>query len=566
MNQEEILIRMGLDPSSLKSGMQKATGEIENFANRSSRTLEHSAEGMQHLEHSANRTKLHFAELVKSLASGNWEGAVMQFGRIAGHMGTISRFVFGLPGAIIGGSLLVFSKMKEQLSEVNQELDKEGNQAAIGYGKMRESFAEASREGAKSAEEFADHINKAASAQTSLKERTEETVRALHEQEAAQQELISAQSAADLARINRMEEEGQLSPEQAIRARASIKSRASQDAETNKTRGLLGERRQVELASMDASSAQATALAGASSAEALAFSSPEAIRRRALLLDLPKQRADLERDLDERKKALAEAQKKYEASPEYQQVQELRRIVSEPSQNEDFTFRAKVSLNQAEGQLRPLTEKLAEQQSAVELLTSAISQNEQRQISIGDTQRHLEDSYKRALEAYDKATDQVRELSQALAKVNEEIGLRDRTRPGLQSAASSETQDQLVSDLLKTPTGKAILGAQMIARKMAAGAPVSDSDVGNMTLLEYAIAGGPVSVATAKAMALASMNDSAFLAQQQRLSDISFEHAPGGSPLAQYLANLQKTMDALALLGTDRAPIRTIARIEGTND
>ena len=89
--------------------------------------------------------------------------------------------------------------ISEDLWKVNEQLDASGELATHTFGDMKKSFHEALLDGAKSTNEMAVKVNKLADAQETLKEKTDAAIKSLHQQQALEQEAISAKSGAQIA-------------------------------------------------------------------------------------------------------------------------------------------------------------------------------------------------------------------------------------------------------------------------------------------------------------------------------------------------------------------------------
>ena len=555
------MIRMGLDAKGVQQGIDKANSELKSFGASAERHLGGAAGHMGKLDEHTTRTKLHMAELVKTIASGDVERSVEQFAKLSRHLEGITKFVFGIGGAIVGGAFLAFFKIKEYLKEVNEELDKEGERAEKGYGKMTEAFATATKEGAKSAEDFKGHLAELAAAQETLKQKTDEAIKAMHEQQALQQETISARSGAEIASINLMEEEGTISPEKAIIARAAAKKRAEQEIEELKNQGVQNQQAALEAALATSQGALGTAKTSASDAEAAAFSSPEAIDRRRKIIGLPGEAADMRADLAARQKDLEAFRKKMEASDAYKDVDRLTTLSQQPMS----TFQrenVRELLEEAKHRLEPQLEKQAEQEAAISKLTTAIAENEGLQIKLATEQDALTEKYKNAVKVLDTATEQTKQLGEALKAITDTVRLQGQYQPGIGAARSQQEAEQVNQELLKTNVGKAILGAQRIASDIQAGRPVSDGDMASLTMLESAVARRQVSPQTAEAMALASINAPGAFNAQAAILSTQFDMASRSPANAPFAAELKSLFDTLAARGTEANPTHTVIKTD----
>jgi len=140
MNNEEILIRLGLDGGPMSQNLGKARQEVNNFGGEASKGFGRGRDGAREMRRA-----------MKDLAQESPLAAIAM------------KAAFAPIGAAIGGALLILKTFKAALAELNARFDETGKAAAKGFGSWKETLEEVRKKTAKMNEEsdkwVASHFN-----------------------------------------------------------------------------------------------------------------------------------------------------------------------------------------------------------------------------------------------------------------------------------------------------------------------------------------------------------------------------------------------------------------------
>jgi hypothetical protein len=190
-------------------------------------------------EQATEKTKL-FAQ-----HTGELKKVAQELGREMPIVGLAIRALANPIGAALSVASIFFVTVKRHIDELNQKLDEMERAAAQPISNFAKNFREAQQEASASAGEFIATVEKIVNTIGSIGTKTDDAVKGIHRLAEAQKELVDANEARILARINLDEEQKKITPAQAIgyRQQSSMffaqQRAAIQTTEENRTAGAL---------------------------------------------------------------------------------------------------------------------------------------------------------------------------------------------------------------------------------------------------------------------------------------------------------------------------------------